>query len=52
MAPAKKGKGRKYAIRMRKLRALRKEKREEAQRVETRKQTAILLKTLSTREIV
>ena len=52
MAPAKNHKGRKTATRMRKLRALRKEKREEAQRLETRRQAAILLKTLSRREIV
>lgn len=52
MAPAKKSKGRKNAARMRKLRALRKEKREEAQRLETKRQVAILLKSLSRREIV
>lgn len=52
MAPAKNGKGRKYAARLRRLRALRKEKKEEAQRLETRRQVAILLKTLSRREIV
>ena len=52
MAPAKKDKARKTAARMKKLRAQRKEKREEAQRLETRKQAAILLKTLSKREIV
>ena len=47
MAPAKKETGRKYAARMRKLRVLRKERKEEAQRLETQQQTAILLKTLS-----
>ena len=52
MAPASKGKGRKAAARIRKLRARRKEKREEAQRLETRRQAAILLKTMSGREIV
>ena len=52
MAPAGKGKGRKHAARMRKLRALRKEKREEAQRLETKKQAAILLKSISSRELV
>ena len=52
MAPATKAKGRNYAARMRKLRALRKEKREETQRAETKKQAAILLKSLSRREIV
>ena len=52
MAPAKINKGRKAAARMRKLRAQRKEKREKAQRLETRRQAAILLKTLSKREIV
>ena len=52
MAPAKKVKGRKYAARMRKLRALRKEKREETQRLETKRQAGILLKSLSQREIV
>ncbi len=52
MAPAKKGKDRKNAARMRKLRALRKEKREEARRLETKRQVEILLKTLSRREIV
>lgn len=52
MAPAKNGKGRKYAARMRKLRALRKEKREVAKEIETKKQAAILLKSLSRREIV
>ena len=52
MAPAKNHKNRKTAARMRKLRAQRKEKREEAQRAETRKQAAILLKSLSRREIV
>lgn len=52
MAPAKNHKNRKTAARMRKLRAQRKEKREEAQRIETRKQAAILLKSLSRREIV
>ena len=52
MAPAKKVKARKYAARMRKLRALKKEKREEAQRLETKRQAGILLKSLSQREIV
>ena len=52
MAPASKGKGRKATTRMRKLRARRKEKREEAKRLETRRQAAILLKTMSSREIV
>ena len=52
MATANNGKGRKYSARTRRLRALRKVKREEAQRIETRKQAAILLKTLSRREIV
>ena len=55
MAPAKNHKNhknRKTAARMRKLRAQRKEKREEAQRIETRKQAAILLKSLSRQEIV
>ena len=52
MAPAKNGKVRKYAARMRKLRALRKEKREVAKEIETKKQAAILLKSLSRREIV
>ena len=52
MAPSKKGKGKRAADRMRKLRAQRKEKREEAQRLETKRQAAILLKTLSRREIV
>ena len=52
MAPAKNGNSRKTAARMRKLRAQRKEKREEAQRIETKKQAAILLKSLSIREIV
>ena len=52
MAPAKNPKSRKTAARMRKLRDQRKEKREEAQRAETRKQAAILLKSLSRREIV
>lgn len=52
MAPAKKGNGRKYAAKMRKLRALRKERREAAQRLETRRQAAILLKTISKREMV
>ena len=52
MAPAKDSQSRKTAARMRKLRDQRKEKREEAQRAETRKQAAILLKSLSRREIV
>ena len=47
MAPAKNDKSRKTVARMRKLTAQRKEKREEAQRLETRRQAAILLKTLS-----
>ena len=52
MAPAKKVKGRKYAARMRKLRALRKEMMEQARELETKRQAAILLKSLSKREIV
>lgn len=52
MAPAKINKGRKAVARMRKLRAQRREEREKAQRLETRRQAAILLKTLSKREIV
>ena len=51
MAPAKKVRGRKYAARMRKLRALRKEKMEQARELETKRQAAILLKSLSKREI-
>ena len=52
MAPAKNGKGRKAAARMKKLRHQKKEKRKEAQRLETRRQAAILLKTQSRMEIV
>lgn len=52
MAPAKNHTSRKIAARMRKLRAQRKEKREEPLRIETKKQAAILLKSLSMREIV
>ncbi len=52
MAPAKNDKNRKTAARMRKLRAQRKERREEAQRVETKRQAAILLQSLSKQEIV
>ena len=52
MAPAKKVKDRKYAARMRKLRALRKEKREESRRLETKRQATSLLKSLSKKEIV
>ena len=44
MAPAKKGKGRKYAARMRKLRGLKRERKVEAQILETKRQAAILLK--------
>ena len=52
MAPAKNDKGRKAAARMRKLRNQKKEKREEAQRLKTRRQAEILLKTLSRMEKV
>ena len=52
MAPAKNHRNRKTAARMRKLRDQRKEKREEAQRVETKRQAAILLQSLSKQEIV
>ena len=52
MAPVKKGTKKNYAERMRKLRAFKKEKREKSLKLETRKQAAILLKTLSRREIV
>ncbi len=52
MAPAKKVRGRKYAARMCKLRALRKEKMEQARELETKRQAAILLKSLSKREMV
>ena len=52
MAPAKKVKGRKHAARMRKLRALRKERMEQARELETKRQAGILLKSLSQREIV
>ncbi len=52
MAPARKSKSRKYAVRMKKLRAIRKEKREEAQKLETRKQATILLRDWSRQGIV
>ena len=52
MAPVKKLTDRKHAARMRRLREMRKRKREEAKSKETREQAAILLKTWSRQGIV
>ncbi len=45
MTTAKRGPGRKSAVRMRRLRAIRRKKRDDAKAQETKRQVAILLKS-------
>ena len=52
MAPMKKGSRRKASARMRRLREIRRRKREESKTQLTREQVAILIMTLSEYEIV
>ena len=52
MAPAKKGANKKASARMRRLREIRRRKREESKTQITKEQVAILLRTLSEHGIV